>query len=84
MLICKVVGCVVSTIKDEKSRGKKLMIVQEKHNAGTKKSIIAVDCVDAGVGDTVIVVHEGGSSRQASQCPEGAIDAAIVGVVDHE
>lgn len=84
MLICKVVGCVISTIKDEKSRGKKLMVVQEKHNMGTKKSVIAVDCVDAGVGDTVIVVHEGGSARQASQCPEGAIDAAIVGVIDDE
>lgn len=84
MLLCKVIGCVISTCKDEKITGKKLMVVQEKHNLGTKKSIIAVDCVDAGIGDTVIVVHEGGSSRQASQCPEGPVDAAIIGVVDHE
>lgn len=84
MLICKVVGSVVSTCKDEKMCGKKLLIVQEKHNAGTKKSIIAVDCVDAGVGDTVIVTHEGGSSRQASKCAEGPVDAAIIGVIDYE
>jgi len=84
MLLCKVIGNVVSTAKDEKMRGKKLMIVQEKHNTGTKKTIIAVDCVDAGIGDVVIVTHEGGSARQASKCPEGAVDAAIIGVVDHE
>jgi microcompartment protein CcmK/EutM len=84
LLICKVIGQVISTCKDKKVMGKKLMIVQEKHNLGTKKSLIAVDCVDAGVGDTVIVVHEGGSSRMASQCPEGPVDAAIVGVVDYD
>lgn len=84
MLICKVIGNVVSTCKDENIKGKKLMIVQEKHNLGTKKTIIAVDCVNSGIGDTVIVTHEGGSSRQASKCPGGAVDAAIVGVVDYE
>lgn len=84
MLICKVIGNVVSTCKDGNITGKKLMIIQEMHNLGTKKTIIAVDCVDAGIGDTVIVSHEGGSSRQASGCPDGAVDAAIIGVVDHE
>lgn len=84
MLLCKVIGCVISTCKHTELNGKKLMIVQEKHNIGTKKTIIAVDCVDAGIGDTVIVTHEGGSSRQASKCPKGSVDAAIVGVVDYE
>lgn len=84
MLLCKVIGCVVSTCKDENLAGKKLMIVQELNNAGTKKSIIAIDCVDAGVGDTVIVTHEGGSSRMAADRLKGPIDAAIVGVVDHD
>ena len=84
MLLCKVIGQVVSTCKQEKLIGKKLMIVQEKQNLGTKKTIVAVDCVNAGIGDTVIVTHEGGSSRHASKCPEGAVDAAIVGVVDYD
>ncbi len=83
MLICRVIGQVVSTCKQDKLSGKKLMIVQEQHNLGTKKAIIAVDCVDAGVNDLVLVTHEGGSSRMASDCPEGAVDAAIVGVVDY-
>jgi Carbon dioxide concentrating mechanism/carboxysome shell protein len=84
MLLCKVIGCVISTCKDENIKGKKLMVVQEECNPGTDKSLIAVDCVDAGIGDTVMVLHEGGSSRMASQCSEGPVDAAIVGVVDHE
>lgn len=84
MLLCRVIGNVVSTCKDENICGKKIMIVQELHNLGTKKTIMAVDCVDAGIGDTVIVTHEGGSSRKASECLNGAVDAAIVGVVDYE
>lgn len=83
MLICKVIGNVVSTCKQDAIVAKKLMIVQEIHLLGTKKTIIAVDCVDAGIGDTVIVTHEGGSSRQASKCAAGAVDAAIIGVVDY-
>lgn len=82
MLLCKVLGHVVSTCKQNELNGKKLMIVGEMHNKDTKKTIIAIDCVDAGVGDIVVVTHEGGSSRQASSCPDGAVDAAIVGIVD--
>lgn len=84
MLICKVIGNVVSVCKNDKISGKKLLIVQEKHNIGTKKTLIAIDCVDAGVGDWVIVLHEGGSSRMATECLLGPVDAAIVGVADYE
>jgi microcompartment protein CcmK/EutM len=84
MLICKVLGNVVSTCKDANTTGKKLMIVQEKQHIGTCKTLIAVDCVNAGISDWVLVVHEGGSSRRASQCEKGAVDAAIVGVMDYE
>jgi ethanolamine utilization protein EutN len=84
MLICVVIGQVIATCKQDHLVGKKLMIVQEKHNLGTKKTIIAIDCVHAGIGDTVLVTHEGGSSRQAANCPDGAVDASIVGVVDYD
>jgi ethanolamine utilization protein EutN len=84
MLVCKVMGNVVSTCKDAHVTGKKLLVVQEKQNIGTVKTMIAVDCVDAGIGDWVVVVHEGGSSRRASRCEKGAVDAAIVGVMDYE
>ncbi|MGI6114252.1 MAG: EutN/CcmL family microcompartment protein [Mahellales bacterium] len=84
MFIGKVIGCVISTCKDKNLIGKKLMIVQPKSAGDSKTSVIAIDCVDAGVGDTVIYVMEGGSSRQAAQCLEGPVDAAIVGVVDYD
>ena len=84
MLLCKVIGTVVSTCKQDKLNGKKIMIVQEINSRKSKKSILAVDCVDAGIGDTVIVTHEGGSSRMAAHSPEGAVDAAIIGVVDYD
>lgn len=83
MLLCKVVGHVVATCKQDRLTGKKLLIVQERQHLGTQRTLLAVDCVDAGIGDIVIVTHEGGSSRQASACPQGAVDAAVVGVVDH-
>ena len=82
MLLCEVIGNVVSTCKQDKLNGNKLMIVRELINKNTKKTLIAIDCVSAGVGDIVVVLHEGGSSRMASRCEEGAVDASIVGVVD--
>lgn len=82
MLLCKVVGNVISTWKQDQLEGQKLLVVQELHQTGTKKTLIAMDCVDAGVGDTVVVLHEGWSSRAAARCMDGAVDACIVGVVD--
>lgn len=83
MLICKVIGCVVSTAKHEKTIGKKLMIVRELNDMSGKKSMIAVDCVGAGIGDLVLVTPEGGSARMASQCIEGSIDTAIIGIINN-
>ena len=82
MLLCRVVGNVVSTCKQGDLTGQKLLVVQELHNEGTKKTLIACDCAGAGVGDVVVVLHEGGSSRMASHCEGGAVDACIAGVVD--
>lgn len=84
MIVGKVIGCVVSTCKDEALLGKKLLVVQPKSDVGTKKTFIAVDCVDAGVGDTVVFVMEGGSARQAADCIDGPVDASIVGVLDYD
>lgn len=46
-------------------------------------SIIAIDSVQAGIGDIILIVEEGGSSREALQNPTLAIDALIVGIVDY-
>ena len=47
-------------------------------------TILALDAVDSGVGDTVLIVQEGWSASTTATGEAGAaIDSAIVGVVDH-
>ena len=78
MRIAKVVGNVVSTVKDAGFAGQKLMIVA--YEGGGR--VIAFDAANAGIGDTVLVVADGGASRIALG---GNIiaDTTICGVVDH-
>ena len=82
MFLAKVRGTVVSTSKDERLVGFKLLVVQrigiEEEYVGLPQ--VAVDTVGAGVGATVIVT--GGSSARASARPDSPIDATIVGIVD--
>lgn len=44
--------------------------------------IIAVDCAQAGIGDHVLLLEEGGSARQVMNDPKAAVDAIIVGIID--
>lgn len=92
MLLAKVVGTVVATRKDPRLEGKKLLIVtpltpEEVEGAGraaksTKPGyLVAVDTVDAGYRETVIIV-QGSSARMASTCKDCPVDTAIVGIVD--
>jgi microcompartment protein CcmK/EutM len=85
MYIGRVSGTVVATIKDELFEGHKLLVVDKLNLAGepTPKYDIAVDMVQAGVGDLVLVLDEGNSARQIlDREPLGAIRAVIVGIVD--
>jgi microcompartment protein CcmK/EutM len=85
MYIGRVSGTVVATIKDELFEGHKLLLVDKLSLAGepTPKYDIAVDMVQAGVGDLVLVLDEGNSARQIlDREPMGAIRAVIVGIVD--
>jgi microcompartment protein CcmK/EutM len=85
MLICRVVGDVVSTHKNVHLRGHKLLIVQPVDLDGATPlgtSIIAVDKVDAGDGDLVLVNKEGGSARMLLGDDEIPVQAVIVGVID--
>ena len=84
MLIGKVTGNVWATRKQEGLSGFKLMIV-ELINPGEKEigqSLVAVDTVGAGIGDTVLIAR-GGAARRAIEPSEGPVDAAIVGIVDN-
>ena len=84
MFLARVVGDVVATIKHSDLGGKKLLLVQRVGvgEAPTGKPVIAVDRVDAGLGDLVLVLDEGNGASQVLRQPRGAIRTVIVGVVD--
>ena len=85
MYIGKVVGNVVSTIKISHLEGQRLLLVNQLDLQGneTEDYDIAVDVVQAGIGDRVLVLDEGNSARQIVGLePDGAIRAVVVGIVD--
>jgi ethanolamine utilization protein EutN len=85
MILARVIGNVVATQKNERYSGARIMLVQPINPDGSERGnpVLALDSVDAGVGDTVLVVQEGWSaSTAATGEPGAAIDSTIVGVVD--
>jgi ethanolamine utilization protein EutN len=82
--IGKVVGSVVSTIKISHLEGRTLLLVDylDGHGRETGTYDIAVDTVQAGPGDTVLLLDEGNGARQILGLNPGAIRTVIVGVVD--
>jgi len=83
MQIARVIGSTVATIKDEKLTGRKLLIVREADETGqpTGKPYVAVDTVDAGAGDLVLVAA-GSSARQTTVTKDSPVDAVIMAVID--
>jgi microcompartment protein CcmK/EutM len=84
MQIAEVIGTVVSTQKNRKLEGAKLMLVQPLTLDGQPKGValLAIDAVGAGVGERVLVVIEGKAAGDALGKKAAAVDAAIVGIVD--
>lgn len=84
MIIGKVVGNVVSTIKHPAFAGRKLLLVRPLHLSGEKPEddFIAVDAAQAGIGDTVLVCQEGNSTRQVIGVPNGPVRSSIIGIID--
>lgn len=84
MILGEVVGTVVSTHKHYKLEGRKLLLVQPLNLDGAAEGhpLLAVDSVDAGEGDRVLVVQEGRSAAMAAERELAPLDAAVVGVVD--
>jgi ethanolamine utilization protein EutN len=81
MKLCKVTGNVVATVKHPTYRGHKLMIV-EPIDPTVGKSFLAVDLVQAGPGDTVLVMQEGNGVRQILKEKVLPIRSVIIGIVD--
>lgn len=83
MLLARVVGTVVATRKDERLVSSKLLVVRPVDPSGNVDGnyLVAVDTVDAGTGETVLIVS-GSSARMAAGLKDCPVDAAIIGIVD--
>ena len=85
MRIGIVKGTITSTHKHSVYHGRKIMVVQPINLAGKPvgKEVIAVDTVGAGVGETILLLREGGSARSAMQVTTpGPVNTVIIGIVD--
>jgi len=83
MKVGSVVGTVVSTINHGFFDGERLLVcdlVDRDRSAGDY--LICTDVVDAGVGDTVLILDEGTSARQIHEVATGPIRSVVVGIVD--
>jgi microcompartment protein CcmK/EutM len=83
MQIARVVGTTVATIKDEKLEGRKLLILRptDETGAASGKPYVAIDTLDAGVGDLVLTAA-GSSARQTNITKDTPVDAVIMAIID--
>jgi ethanolamine utilization protein EutN len=84
MRLCRVKGTVVSTVKQPCYEGRKLLVVQPVNEEGEEQghSFLAVDRVQAGEGDLVLVNSEGNGARQLIPIEKLPIRSLILGIVD--
>jgi ethanolamine utilization protein EutN len=84
MKIGQVTGTVVSTIHLPIMTGKRMLLVDLLDLSGraTGDYVIAIDTVDAGAGETVLILDEGTGARQVLGEPDAPIRAVVVGIVD--
>ncbi len=83
MIFARVVGTVVSTLKDEKLTGKKLLLVQPVDMQWAPKGgpIVGVDAVGAGEGELVLLV-QGSSARQTARTEGNPVDCTLIAIID--
>ena len=84
MIIARVVGNVIATQKQKSHEGKKILLIQplDLNDKPVGDVVVALDAVDAGVGDRVLAVQEGFSAMTSVGHTESPIDAAVIGVID--
>jgi ethanolamine utilization protein EutN len=84
MLIARVVGELVATQKHPSHEGRKLLLVQPLNLDGSNRgdAVVALDAVDAGVGDRVLLAMEGFSAMTSVGRPQSPIDMAVIGFID--
>lgn len=84
MLIARVVGELVATQKHPSHEGRKLLLVQPLHLDGSNRGdpVVALDAVDAGVGDQVLLTTDGFSAMTSVGRPQSPIDMAVIAFID--
>jgi len=84
MTLAKVMGTVVATIKSSDLEGYKLLVLQPVDPQGQPKgkTMVGLDTVQAGEGDTVLIIDEGNSSRMILGNSMAAVRTVVVGIVD--
>jgi ethanolamine utilization protein EutN len=84
MILARVIGQVIATHKEPSHVGKKILLIQglNLHDEPTGDPFVALDAVDAGIGDRVLAIQEGFSAMTAVGHTDAPIDAAVIGVVD--
>ncbi len=85
MVLAKVKGNIVSTQKNSYLKGHKLLIVHPidlDNNFIGKKNVVALDFIDAGIGDTVLLVQEGKAVLQILGHRKAPVHSVIVAIVD--
>jgi ethanolamine utilization protein EutN len=84
MLIARVIGDVVATQKAPSHEGRKILVVQPLNLDGSDRGdpFLALDAVDAGIGERVLTVTEGYSAMTAVGRQNSPIDSAVIGIID--
>ena len=84
MLIAQVIGELVATHKHASHEGRKLLLVQPLNLDGSNRgdAVVALDAVDAGVGDRVLLATDGYAAATSVGRPQSPIDMAVIGFID--
>jgi len=84
MLIARVIGELVATQKHASHVGRKLLLIQPLNLDGTNRgdAVVALDAVDAGVGDRVLLSTDGYAASSSVGRPQSPIDMAVIGFID--
>lgn len=85
MLIARVIGDLTATQKHATHEGKKILLVQPLELDGTNRGVpvVALDSVNAGIGDRVLLVTDGFAAFTAFGFKQAPIDSAVIGIIDH-
>jgi microcompartment protein CcmK/EutM len=84
MILCKVTGSIVSTQKNQTLKEHKILIVQPIDINGNAigKDVLSLDTLDAGVGDTVLIIQEGSGAQQILKRNDVPVHTITIAIVD--